>query len=244
MPYGFRPSSPILFGVGVDAFMLVDRQQRSLKAAHTRKFGKTTAEEWAATAHERPYSIADLGHAGPLSPVWNYFNGLTTHELRLECAMHGLPKPDKKYKVFEILVRHARSLVSDSASHGTNDTARSRALEAVDAPNARRALVTALRKGLIGGEKEIKKLKAQSRDDPWTPRSKFKKYKATHSPCTLELFATLFPHAAGKTKVAIEPSHLRVDRIGRGRLEYVPSSLSAQFDDAGIITVSGKYTMV
>lgn len=247
---GFWPAGPPLGSPWLDAgdiahLMPTDRQQRGLKAAHTRKFGKVTAEEWAATANERPFSIKDLGRAEPYSPAWLYFNGLSTHELKLECAAHGLLRPKKKYQVFANLVSHARSLVSNSASRGANGPSPAALKAKEDAPKARRALVQDLHKGLAG-ENEFKKLKAKAQANPWSPtikKSTVKKLKAAYSPCTRELFTTLFPHAAGKTKVAIQPSHLRVDRIGRGRVEHVPGSLSAQFDDAGTITISGKYTM-
>ena len=73
--------------------------------------------------------------------------------------------------------------------------------------------------------------------------------KARYAKCSVELVAALFPHAAGKRKCAVDIKRdLHIDRLGKnlhynGPLEPVPGSLSAQIDDAGTISVSGKYTL-
>merc|ERR1712166_194286 len=73
-----------------------------------------------------------------------------------------------------------------------------------------------------------------------------KMMKAQYSNCSLELFATLFPHANGKKKCAVEPVQLQVDAFAKnlrygGQMGLVAGSLNAKIDAEGCISLCGKY---
>lgn len=233
--FGSRGSIPV-FDMGA-----IRKKQRGAKVAAGREASQAAAAVWADGAASRPYSLSDLGNGGRNSAAYHYFNGLTQAQLKCECAMHGLPKTGAKYKLLESLVKYSttssfRTTANYSPGSGDGGATPQPTLKAQDAEKVRRALVSDLRKGLTW-DKKFK-------------RGANKMLKAAHGNCTPELFAKLFPHSAGKKKVAVGLEHLQVESLGRtlrygGSLECVPGTLSANFDDAaGTISVTGKYTMM
>jgi hypothetical protein len=85
------------------------RKGRGKKAAASRVTNQLAASEWAASAGERPFSLADLVGAGMDSPAYRFFDGLSLADTKKECAMHGLPITGAKYKLFASLLKHAHT---------------------------------------------------------------------------------------------------------------------------------------
>lgn len=131
------------------------RKQRGKKAAASRVTNQLAASEWAATADERPYALADLVGTGPGSPAFDYFYGLSLADTKKECAMHGLPITGAKYKLFDSLLKHALATKFGNPKRGEfgEGTPPPPALKANDTEKVRRALVADLRKGLVFDKK-------------------------------------------------------------------------------------------
>lgn len=158
--------------------------------------------------------------------------------------MNGLPVAGPHYALLERLMKHANSqqfrrqleIVDGLVAGHVVESAPTTPLKATDATKVRRALVADLRKGLEW-DKKFK-------------RGGAKMMKAEYANCSVELFEALFPHSAGKTKVALSLEHLQIESLGRplrygGTLEHVPGSLVAKLDEAnGTISVTGKYEMM
>lgn len=170
-----------------------------------------------------------------------YYNNLTRDQLKAECLDYGLPVSGPKYKIVDRLQRHANSkqFGQETQLAAKNDAGSPSppALQPKDALKVRRALVADLRRGLVW-DKKFK-------------RGGAKILKAQYAGCSKQLFTELFPHSAGKEKVALDLERdLQVGHLGRmlrygGSLELQPGSLSAKFDAAvNTVTVSGKYTMM
>jgi hypothetical protein len=131
------------------------RKQRGKKAAASRVTNQLAADEWAAAASERPYALADLADADIGGPAWHYFYDLSLADTKKECAMHGLPITGAKYKLFDSLLKHARTTKFGNPKRGDfgQGTPPPPALKANDADKVRRALVADLRKGLVFDKK-------------------------------------------------------------------------------------------
>lgn len=131
------------------------RKQRGKKAAASRVANQAAASEWAATASERPFALADLADGDIGGPAWNYFYNMSLADTKKECAMHGLPITGAKYKLFDSLVKHARTTKFGNPKRGDygQGTPPPAALKSGDADTVRRALVADLRKGLVFDKK-------------------------------------------------------------------------------------------
>eukprot|EP00316_Scyphosphaera_apsteinii_P009214 CAMPEP_0119303550 /NCGR_PEP_ID=MMETSP1333-20130426/4971_1 /TAXON_ID=418940 /ORGANISM="Scyphosphaera apsteinii, Strain RCC1455" /LENGTH=238 /DNA_ID=CAMNT_0007306259 /DNA_START=35 /DNA_END=751 /DNA_ORIENTATION=+ len=235
-------NSPLTFMLSQECIPIYDmktirKQRRSAKISASRSATKDATATWAASTTSRPYTLADLMDEAKFSEAYDFFSKLSLADTKSECSMHGLPITGSKTKLFQALLKHAKSQKLGNPSRGVyvqGDAPAHGLLKASDAGKVRRALVADLRKGLVFD----KKLK----------RGAKKMLKASYGSCSADLFKELFPHANGKKKVAVELAHLQIDSLGRpmrynGSLELIPGSLSAQIDDVGTISVSGKYRM-
>ena len=234
-------SSPAFLFGGIPVFNLggIRKQQRAQKASATKAATKAAASVWAESAALRPFSVEDLAPgAAKCLEAFAWYSDLSLADVKSECAMHGLKMTGAKYKLVDSLVKLAskkpnvkRGEVDPSTLVGAPPK-----LPAHGADRVRRALVADLRAGLVF-DKKLKK-------------GGNKMFKAHYANCSTELFAALFPHAGSKRKCAVEiVRDLHIDRLGKGlryggSLEHVAGSLSAQIDDAGTISVGGKYTMM
>jgi len=210
------------------------RAARGHKSAVTRELNSAAAAEWAAAAAERPFKLADLALPEKCQEAATYFSNLSLADLKSECAMHQLPVTGSKTKLLEALRKKSVQVVLGNPKRGqfVNGDAPGHKLGANDAGKVRKALVADLRKCLVFD----KKLKKGSN----------KMMKAQYSNCSLELFATLFPHANGKKKCAVEPVQLQIDAIAKnlrygGQMGLVAGSLNAKIDAEGNISLCGKY---
>lgn len=223
------------------------QSHRGAAAAATRDATKFAAASWVASASERPFCLADLvsDDSSKRSAAYDWYNALSLANTKSECMMHGVPVSGSKKKLFEALFDKAmKGLVGDKRGSSGALGGPAKTSGASEVGKVRRALVADLRKCLVFD----KKLKRQGA---------CKVMKAAYANCSIECFAALFPHAAAaagrggakqQRKCALEVAHLEVDRLAKdlrygSRVACVEGSLSAKIDEAGTITVSGKYAL-
>ena len=220
------------------------QSHRGAAAAATRDATKSAAASWAASASEHPFCLADLvsGDSSRRSAAYDWYNALSLADTKSECVMHGVGVSGSKKKLFEALFNKAmKGLVGDKRGSSGALGGPAQTSGAAEAGKVRRALVADLRKCLVF-DKKLKRPGA------------CKVMKVAFANCSEECFAALFPHAAAgkggkqQRRCALEVAHLKVGRLSKGlrygsRVACVEGSLSAKIDEAGTITVSGKYSL-
>mmetsp|Transcript_34516 Transcript_34516/g.44501 ORF Transcript_34516/g.44501 Transcript_34516/m.44501 type:complete len:255 (+) Transcript_34516:156-920(+) len=168
-----------------------------------------------------------------------YYSDLTTTSLSSHCALLGLPKSGNKKVLLNRLIKYIKEKNYGNNRGSIGEIAKSQGMTAQnmkisDVNKIRKALVADLRKCLVF-DKKFKHDKIKS-----------KQMKGSYSNCNLEIFAALFPRSAGKKKVSVTLADLEVPRLGKdlrygSRLDHIEGSISAQINDQGCITISGKY---
>eukprot|EP00936_MAST-01D_sp_MAST-1D-sp1_P002950 g2950.t1 len=221
------------------------RSNRIMRAKGARA---AAAEEWAAGAASRPYSMSDLAHADGerATSARKWWESQSFEDLRSECFNHklGYGKQLAKYKLVNSLVAKAQEIrqrgtpapAAPAASASASAAAAASAC-AYSAPSVRASLASDLRAGF----KYNKKMK---KGGNMMLRASF---LCRAGEDLSDLFAQVFPAAAAapngkgkaKTRVAIDESALGLAPL-RKMLRYgaellvLPGSMNARVDALGI----------